>query len=221
MSLALSPHRTDRHPVGLFIVIGLHAVLAAALMTARLARPPSEPPPVTLTPLDPVKPVEPKPQVLPKAAEPVIHPRLIDPVVDVVEPPPPDTIVVEADHRTDKPDVVASLGRHDDDAVHTVARVLARAARIDAGAAQCRPAYPGAALRSGATGITRIRFSVDAAGRIAGSQILQSSGPSREHRLMDRAAAEALAQCPVQVGTDEAGRPVGTTTDVEYVWTLN
>ena len=72
-----------------------------------------------------------------------------------------------------------------------------------------------------ATGITRIRFSVDATGRIAGSQILQSSGSSREHRLLDRAAAEALAQCPVQVGTDESGRPVGTTTDVEYVWTLN
>lgn len=219
MSLALSPHRTDRHPVGLFIVIGLHAVLAAALMTARLARPPSEPPPIALTPLDPVKPVERKPQVLPEAAKPEIHPRPIDPVVDVVVPPP-DTIVVEADHRPDKPDVVASLGGHDD-VVHSVARVLARAARIDAGAVQCRPEYPGAAQRAGATGITRIRFSVDATGRIAGSQILQSSGPSREHRLMDRAAAEALAQCPVHVGTDEAGRPVGTTTDVEYVWTLN
>ncbi len=39
--------------------------------------------------------------------------------------------------------------------------------------------------------------------------------------MMDKAAAEALAQCPVQVGTDDMGRPVGTTTDVEYVWTLN
>ena len=220
MSLALSPHRTDRHPVGLFIVIGLHAMLAAALMTARLARPPSEPPPIALTPLDPVKPVERKPQVLPDAAKPEIHPRLIVPVVDVVQPPP-DTIAVEADHRPDKPDAVASVGAHDEDVVHAAARVPARAARIDAGAAQCRPEYPGAAQRTGATGITRIRFSVDAAGRIAGSQILQSSGPSREHRLMDRAAAEALAQCPVHVGTDETGRPVGTTTDVEYVWTLN
>ena len=36
---------------------------------------------------------------------------------------------------------------------------------------------------------------------------------------MDKAAADALAQCPVQVGTDEMGRPVGTTTDVDYVWT--
>ena len=66
-----------------------------------------------------------------------------------------------------------------------------------------------AAQRAGVTGVTRIRFTVDATGRISGSQILQSSGPTRENRLMDRAAAEALAQCPVQVGTDEKGRPVG------------
>ncbi len=78
-----------------------------------------------------------------------------------------------------------------------------------------------AAQRAGATGVTRIRFSVDASGRIAGSQILQSSGPTRENRMMDKAAADALAQCPLQVGTDDMGRPVGTTTDVEYVWRLN
>jgi hypothetical protein len=38
---------------------------------------------------------------------------------------------------------------------------------------------------------------------------------------MDPAAAEALAQCPVQVGVDETGRPVATTTDAEYISTLN
>ena len=69
--------------------------------------------------------------------------------------------------------------------------------------------------------MSRIRFSVDASGRVTGSQILQSSGPTRENRLLDKAAAQALAQCPVQVGTDEMGRPVGATTDVDYVWTLN
>ena len=58
-------------------------------------------------------------------------------------------------------------------------------------------------------------------GRIAGSQILQPSGLTRENRLMNRAAAEALSQCPVQVGTDEKAAPSATTTHVEYVWTLN
>ena len=220
MSLALSPHRTDRHPVGLFIVIGLHAVLAAALMTARLARQPSEPPPIALTPLDPVQPVQRKPSVLPEPAKPRLHTLVIDPVIPVVEPPP-DVIVAPPDDHTVKPDIVVSVDRRGDDVVHTAARVLARLARIDAGAAQCRPEYPGAAQRTGATGVTRIRFTVDANGRVVGSEILAPSGPTREHRLMDRAAAEALARCPVQVGTDDMGRPVGTTADVEYVWTLN
>ncbi len=222
MNFALSQRRPDRHPVGLVVVIGLHAVLAAVLVAARLPRAPSEPPPIALTPLDPVRPVEPKPQKLPDPARQTLPTLVIPPPIIPTELPPPDAVVAKVDEYPQKNDLVADLsGRHDDDAVHNVARVLAHAAHINAGAAQCRPDYPAAAQRSGATGVTRIRFSVDASGRIAGSQILQSSGPSREHRLMDKAAAEALAQCPVQVGTDEMGRPLGTTTDVEYVWTLN
>ena len=221
MSLALSPRRTDRHPVGLLIVIGLHVLLAVALVSARLARPPSEPPPVVLTPLDPVQPVQPKPLPLPDPAKPQIRLPLVVDVPIVQADPPPQPVVATVDDHADKPEIVASVTPRGDDIVHQVARALARAARIDAGAAQCRPEYPAAAQRVGATGVTRIRFSVDANGRVAGSRILQSSGPSREHRLLDRAAAEALAQCPVQVGTDETGRPVGTTTDVDYVWTLN
>lgn len=221
MSLVLSPRRNDRHPAGLLIVIGLHALLAAALVSARLARPTSEPPPIALTPLAPVQPVQPKPLRLPDPARPRIQrPMLVEPPI-VQADPPPEAIAAKADDHAGQPGIVASVTPPGDDIVHKVARVLARVARIDAGAAQCRPGYPAAAQRVGATGVTRIRFSVDANGRIAGSRILQSSGPSREHRLMDRAAAEALAQCPVQVGTDETGHPVGTTTDVEYVWTLN
>jgi len=223
MSLALSQHRTDRHPVGLLVVVGMHALLAAVLVSAKLARGPAEPPPVVLTPLDPVPPEPRQPQPLPDPAKPRLRLRLPLPVEPplVKTDPLPDAIPAKVDDHPGQPTVVASLGGRDDDAMHDVARPLARAAHIDAGAAQCRPDYPAAAQRTGATGVTRIRFSVDASGRIAGSQILRSSGSSREHRMMDRAAAEALAQCPVQVGTDEMGRPVGTTTDVEYVWTLN
>ena len=57
MDFALSQRRTDRHPVGLLVVVGLHALLAAVLVSARLANKPSEPPPLVLTPLDPVKPI--------------------------------------------------------------------------------------------------------------------------------------------------------------------
>ena len=222
MDFALPQHRTDRHPVGLLIVVALHALLAAVLVSARLAaHRPAEPPPIALMPLDPVKPVDPEPQKLPDPVGRQVLPLRVEPPLVDIEPPPLRTITSEREGPGMKTDVVRGGPDGDDDAVHEVARVLARVARIDAGAAQCRPGYPAAAQRAGATGVTRIRFSVDASGRIAGSQILQPSGTSREHRLMDRAAAEALSRCAVQVGTDEAGRPVGTTTDVEYAWTLN
>ena len=222
MNLALSQRRTDRHPVGLLIVVGLHVVVAAALLSARLKSGPAEPPPVTLTPIDPPRAVERRvDEALPQPKEPtfkvvVVTPEVIpDPTFEpVIQGQPDDKPVIR-----DQPAVTASLG--DDTTVHQPSRMQPRAARIDAGAARCHPEYPGAAQRAGASGVTRIRFTVDAAGRIAGSQILRASGATREHRLMDQAAAAALAQCPVQVGTDDQGRPVGTTTDVDYVWTLN
>ena len=220
MSFALSQRGADRHPVGLLIVVGLHAVLAAALLSARLKHSPPEVEVVPLMPVDePVKPRPPKP-IDPPPPQPVLpHTVIVVPQVDPVEPRP-DTLVVERKDVAPLPPpvVVGSIGP--DDVPHPT-RVQARTARIDAGAAQCHPEYPAAAQRAGATGSTRIRFTVDALGRIAGSQILHASGATREHRLMDQAAAAALAQCPVQVGTDEQGRPVGTTTDVEYVWSLN
>lgn len=221
MSFALSQRRTDRHPVGLLIVVGLHVVLAAALLSARLPQSPPHETFVPLQPIDePVKPPPPKPKEPPPPTTPLPRTTIIVPpvIIETVDPPP-DTIAVDRKVDTSPP-VVASVGT-DADAVHQPVRVEPRAARIQAGAAQCHPDYPAAAQRAGATGSTRIRFTVDALGRIAGSQILHASGSTREHRLMDQAAAAALARCPVQVGTDEQGRPVGTTTDVEYVWSLN
>ena len=222
MSFALSQRRTDRHPVGLLIVVGLHVVLAAALLSARLQQSPPREAFVPMQPIDePVKPPPPRPIEPPPPTTALPRTVVAVPVIETVEPPP-DTIVVERKDDTPRPppETLASIGT-DDNLVHKPARIEPRAARIQAGAAQCHPEYPAAAQRAGATGSTRIRFTVDALGRIAGSQIVHASGSTREHRLMDQAAAAALAQCPVQVGTDEQGRPVGTTTDVEYVWSLN
>lgn len=221
MSYALSQRRTDRHPVGLLIVVGLHVVLAAALLSAKLQRSPTIEQFIPLTSFEPVKPppkvIEPPPppppRVLPRNAIVVPDDFKTD------EPPPRDVVLARVEPHVD-PIPFTESGLGTDNTVH-LPHVLAKPAHIDAGAAQCHPEYPAAAQRAGVTGSTRIRFTVDALGRIAGSQILHASGSTRENRLMDQAAAAALAQCPVQVGTDEQGRPVGTTTDVEYVWSLN
>jgi periplasmic protein TonB len=230
MNIDLSPVRhahlarpqggQGRHPVGLMVVIGLHVLVAGALLTARSVRTTTaEPPTATLLP------------------QPYEEPKVVK--TDEVLPPPPDKprriyteppkFEVDADPAQvatthEKP--VSPAATHGDKAEEKLAlaepvHFKPRAGFLDAGAAQCHAEYPGAAARAGATGVSRIRFPIDPPGKVTNAQILQSSGPTREHRLLDQAAAAALAQCPVTVGTDDAGHAMASTADVEYVWTLN
>ena len=88
-------------------------------------------------------------------------------------------------------------------------------------AAKCtRPDYPNAARRVEATGTSKIRFQIDPAGRVVNAEVLRSAGPSREHRMLDRAAVQSLSQCAFQGGLDSRGRPKGGFATVEYVWKL-
>jgi protein TonB len=94
----------------------------------------------------------------------------------------------------------------------------ARPPRILTIASSCQPVYPAAAMRAGATGTTAVRLSVTAAGKILQADVTHSSGPTREHRLLDRAALQAFATCPFVPGVDSAGRPVGGTVDLTFDW---
>jgi len=220
MNYALSQRRPGRHPVGILIVIGLHVVLGAVMLTAKMRSAPPPPADVVMIPIDqPIRKVEPTRQIEPKKTEPVQRPIVV-PDVRIDEPSPVKAEVQKDDKPIviAEPTLVASVQGEDR---HEAPRLAARRTTLDAGAAQCRPVYPAAAQRAGAQGTSRIRFTVDAVGHVVGAQILQSSGSTREHRMMDKAAAEALAQCPVTLGIDESGRAVGGTADVDYVWTLN
>ena len=84
----------------------------------------------------------------------------------------------------------------------------------------CRPAYPPKALEAQVQGVTTLAFHVSAAGVVTQVDIVKSSGHSREHRLLDKAAAVALAKCPIQVGTDDKGQPVASVVRVNYTWRL-
>ncbi|WP_144289826.1 energy transducer TonB, partial [Ideonella sp. A 288] len=80
--------------------------------------------------------------------------------------------------------------------------------------------YPPAAARAEATGTTKIRFTIDAAGKLVKTEVVRSAGASREHRLLDRVAADKLGSCNFTPGIDEHGKPMGGTFEVDYVWKL-
>ncbi len=148
-----------------------------------------------------------------------LHPAVV-PVPNVVVDRPDSIQAATLAAPSAPPGATAPAPAGGDDGGSLLARVPAQPARINAGATECRPVYPHVAEREGVTGITKLRFTVDAAGRVS-AELLQSSGPLRQNRRMDEAAIEALSHCPVTVGSDELGRPVGGTVDVNYKWTIN
>lgn len=221
-----------RHLVGLVVVVLVHLLLAWALVSG-LARqvvevvvrpietriveevrppPPPPPPPPARTP-PPRAAVAPPPPAPPSYVPPpevvVPAPSPAPTITATPEPPPPAPVTIAP------PPVVAAPPAPP----APPARRAATPARIDF-ASCARPDYPAAARRANVEGVTRIRFTVDASGAVAKAEVERASGPSREHRLLDRAAVDALSACRFQPGTDEDGRPVGATSVVEYAWRL-
>ena len=84
----------------------------------------------------------------------------------------------------------------------------------------CRPKYPARAVRMRVQGVTGVRFTVSAEGRLVGARVVQASGSTPEHQLLDEAAVEALSRCPFRAGTDESGKAVGAEINVWYRWKL-
>ncbi|MBL8306257.1 MAG: TonB family protein [Rubrivivax sp.] len=214
--------------MGFGLVVALHLVLGWALLNGLAQRlvevikspletkiieevkPPPPPPPENLPP--PPKFAPPPPSFVPPPEVNVNPPPTPAPTItttQVAPPPQPFT-------PTPAP-VVAPP------APPAPPRVAAKPAI--ANVADCAPTaddYPAAAKRAEATGTTRIRFTIGPDGRLAGSpEIVRSAGSSREHKMLDRLAASKLSECRFRAGSDENGKAVGASFDVDYVWKLD
>lgn len=78
-----------------------------------------------------------------------------------------------------------------------------------------KPAYPEAALKERKEGTTRLRYTVNADGTVARSEVLQSSGSF----LLDMTARGAIASCRFPP-TIRDGVAVSVTADTDYDWRL-
>jgi protein TonB len=182
-----------KHAVGIGIVIVLHILLGWALING-LAR----------SVIEVIKgPIETK--IIEEAKPPPTPAPTI--TTTTVAPPPAPPVVIAPVAPTPAPPAPA--------------RVAARPAIGNVQA--CAPGpedYPAVAVKEEATGTTRVRFTVDASGKLAGSEVVRSAGASRAHKSLDRVAVSKLSECKFTPGLDENGRAVGGSFEVEYVWKL-
>ena len=84
----------------------------------------------------------------------------------------------------------------------------------------CKPQYPPAALRAQVQGVTTVAFHLDATGKVTGTEIVKSSGPTPYHRLLDEETARKLSLCPFKPQLDDQGQPVAGIVKVDYRWRL-
>lgn len=233
MDFAEQQRRPGRHAVGIGVVLALHVLLGWGLVNGLAqrmvevikgpietkiieeAKPPPPAPPENLPP--PPKFAPPPPSFVPPPEVNVNPPPTPAPTItttQVAPPPAPVTVAPPPPPVAAPPAPVAPPAPP---------RVAARPAI--ANAKDCAPTgddYPRAARNAETTGTTTVRFNVGADGKLAGApEIVKSSGPSREHKMLDRVAVSKLGECVFKAGADENGKPVGASFTVEYVWKLD
>lgn len=225
MDYAEAQRNPGRHPIGIGIVIVLHVLLGYALVSG-LARRVVEVAmkPVETKIIEEVKPPPPPPpENLPPPPKNLPPPPAFVPPPEVnINPPPNPAPAIQATNVAPPPAPPANIQAPAAPAPPAPPRVAARPAI--ANAASCAPTrddYPAIAVRAEATGTTKVRFTIDEHGKLAKMELVKSAGSSREHRALDKVAMEKLGECTFKPGTDENGRAVGATFDVEYVWKLD
>ena len=225
MNYAEQQRNPQKHAVGIGIVIVLHIVLGYALLHG-LARSVIEviKGPIETKIIEETKPPPPPPENLPpppKFAPP--PPSFVPPPEVIVNAPPTPAPTITTTTVAPPPTavVIAPQSAAPAPAAPAPARVAARPAIGNVQA--CAPGpddYPAAALKEEATGTTRVRFTVDASGKLAAAEVVRSAGASRAHKGLDRVAVQKLSECKFSPGLDENGRAVGGAFEVEYVWKL-
>jgi protein TonB len=216
-----------RHMVGIGIVLGLHLLLGWALVSGLAQRmvevikapietkiieetkPPPPPPPENLPP--PPKFAPPPPSFVPPPEVNVNPPPTPAPTITTttVAPPPAPVAIAPPAPPVEAPPAPPPPPR----------QPVRTEPRFNFGTTCDRPEYSGAARRAEATGETVIRYTADATGTITEASVTKSSGPTREHKQLDRAALEAVQRCKVTPGTLD-GKPEKLTATVTYVWKL-
>jgi protein TonB len=226
LNYAEQQRQPGKHLIGFAIVVVFHVILGYALVNG-LARkivevvkgpietkiidevkPPPPPPPDNLPP--PPKLNAPPPSFVPPPEVTIATPQAAPTITVTREAPPPAPVHIA-------PAAPPAAAPAPPAPPAPPARV---APQVNFNKDCERPDYPPAAARAEATGTTRVKVTVGIDGRATETEIDRPSGPTREHKLLDRAAESAIKNtCKFKPGTVD-GKPQPLTTYVEYAWRL-
>ena len=227
MNYAEQQRDPGKHAIGIGIVIVMHLLLGWALVNG-LARTVIEviKGPIETKIIEETKPPPPPPENLPPPPKFAPPPPSFVPAPEVVvnaPPTPAPAITATTIAPPPAPPVaIAPAQAPVAEAPPAPPRVAARPAIGNV--STCAPKgddYPAIAIKEEATGTTKVRFTVDASGKLASAEVVKSAGASRAHKALDRVAVQKLSECTFRPGIDENGKAVGGTFDVEYVWKLS
>lgn len=204
-----SPEDRRLHPKALMLIIGGHAVLLAAVMSAKMDLPvpfirtPTE---VDLIPLpkDPPPP-EPQPQTEPKPAQSQLDlPQVIIPI------PAPDRPTVDP-LPIPIPNPGPIIGPRTDPEPRPQPQPAADPVRVGprfaTPSSQVRPPYPPGKLDRGEEAALRLRLSIDARGRVVAVEPVGDA----DRAFLSAARRHLIANWRYEPATED-GRPVASTT---------
>ena len=224
MDFAEQQRNPGKHVVGIGVVLLLHLLLGWGLVNGLAQRlvevikspletkiieevkPPPPPPPDNLPP--PPKFAPPPPSFVPPPEVNVNPPPMAAPTITTTQVAPPPAPV----HVAPAPAVVAPPA--------PVARAPVRTEPKVDFAGKCeQPEYSAAARRAEAQGTVVVIYTMDTSGVINEATVEKSSGPTREHKMLDRLTLEAVKACRGTPGTLD-GKPEKLTSRVAYVWKI-
>lgn len=217
-----------KHLVGFGMVVALHLVMGWALVNGLAQRlievikapietkiieevkPPPPPPPENLPP--PPKFAPPPPSFVPPPEVNVNPPPTPAPTITTtqVAPPPTTVTVTVAPTAPTAPPVVA---------VAAPRASVRTEPRIDFQNTCEKPEYNRQARAAEAQGAVTILYTMDTTGVINEATVEKSSGPTREHKMLDRLALDAVRACKGRPGTLD-GKPEKLTSRITYVWKI-
>lgn len=212
--------------MGFGIVVVLHLLLFWALMSGLAqqvvdvikapietkiieeVKPPPPPPPENLPP--PPKFAPPPPSFVPPPEVNVNPPPTPAPTITTTQVAPPVTTVTVAPTAPAAPPAVAVAAP----------RVPVRTEpRVDFQNVCDKPEYNRQARAAEAQGAVTILYTMDTTGIINEATVEKSSGPTREHKMLDRLALDAVRACKGKPGTLD-GKPEKLTSRITYVWKI-